>query len=166
MFWNCISAEKVKYVIEVKTGDKMFSGTDSNVFIKLHCKNGESCKEKLLDCMFRNDLETGGIDIFKLKRQKNLPSIDFIQIWRDNSGILDNWYVDYIKVTKVSAAREHFVFPVFRWIKAGVIYHIWHLDTNLPQTDPFANQRKLELEDKRHKYELEPHFEGAPSQVR
>lgn len=154
------------YLIEVKTGDKLFSGTDANVYIKLHCNNGDSSGEKLLDCLFKNDLEMGQVDSFSFKRQKNLSSVDFIEIWRDDSGFLDNWYVDYIRVTKESSGNEKFEFPLFRWIKAGFKYKIAHLDTNLPQTEPFTDQRKLELEEKRQKYELAPHFEGAPCQVK
>ncbi|XP_060577455.1 polyunsaturated fatty acid 5-lipoxygenase-like [Ruditapes philippinarum] len=155
----------VTYSIDVKTGDRLFSGTDANVYIKLHCNNGDSTEEKLLDCMFRNDLETGQLDNFDFKRQKNLSSVDFIEFWRDDAGILDDWYVDYIKVTKMTSAKELYEFPLFRWIKAGTKYKIVNYDTNLPQTEPYTDQRKMELEDKRQKYELGPHFEGAPSQV-
>lgn len=156
----------ITYCIEVKTGDRLFSGTDANVYIKLHCNDGESSEEKLLDCFFRNDLETGQIDKFKLKRQKNLSSIDCIELWRDDAGILDNWYVDYIRVTTESSGEGGFDFPIFRWVKAGFKYKIAHLDTNLPQDEPYIDQRKMELEEKRGKYELTTHFEGAPAQVR
>lgn len=157
--------DDVTYCIEVKTGDKLFSGTDANVYIKFHCKNGDTTEEKLLDTLFKNDLETGQVDRFKFKHQMNLSSVDFIEIWRDDAGVLDNWYVDYIRVTKQSSANEKYEFPLFRWIKAGFKYKIVHLDTNLPQTEPFKDQRKLELEEKRQKYVLEPHFKGAPCQV-
>lgn len=152
------------YNIEVKTGDRLFSGTDANVYISLHCNNGEASAEKLLDCIFRNDLETGQIDKFKLKRQPNLVSLDYIEVWRDDAGVLDNWFVDYIRVTN-KLTNDEFVFPFFRWIKAGYRYRIAHLNTSLPQNDQFCDQRKAELEEKRAKYELRQNIADGPAQV-
>ena len=156
--------DQTAYTIKVKTGDRMFSGTDANVYIKLCCNNADATDDKLLDCLFRNDLETGQIDVFKFKRQKNLQSIDYIEIWRDDSGILDNWYLDYIRVTNTSSAVVY-EFPVFRWIKADRIYRICHLDTSLPQNEPFKDQRFTELEEKCRKYELSAHVHDGPVQV-
>lgn len=154
----------VEYLIEVKTGDKLFSGTDANVYVRLHCNNGQSSEEKLLDNFFVNDLETGQINQFKLKRQAHLKSVDFIDVWRDDVGILDNWYVDHIKI-KNSSTSEQYEFPVYRWIKAGYRYRIPHLDTSLPQSEQFKEQRSLELEDKRTKYELTQNIDRGPAQV-
>ena len=154
----------VDYVIDVKTGDKLFSGTDANVYVKLHSHSGGCSEEKLLDCFFKNDLETGQTDRFKHKRQTNLPSVDYIALWRDDAGILDNWYVDFIRVTN-TATNQVFEFPIFRWIKAGMKYRIAHLDTSLPQADGFIDQRKLELEDKRSRYEVTTNITNGPAQV-
>ncbi|XP_052793622.1 polyunsaturated fatty acid 5-lipoxygenase-like isoform X5 [Mya arenaria] len=155
----------VTYEIEVKTGDKLFSGTDANVYVKLFCFDGECTDEKLLDCLFRNDLETGETDVFKFKRQKNLQKIDFIELWRDESGILDNWYVDYIRVTNLSSTAV-FEFPVFRWVQAHRKYRVTNLDTNLPQKEPFKDQRFTEIEEKQRKYELMAHVQNGPMQIK
>ena len=154
----------VDYVISVKTGDRLFSGTDANVYVRLCCNNGNKSEEKLLDRIFINDLETGQVENFYLKDQVYLPSIDYIEIWRDDTGILDNWYVDFIKVKNTTSDAE-FEFPVFRWLKAHFTYRIVHLDTSLPQNECFSDQRKMELSDKKIKYEVSPKIVGGPAQV-
>jgi len=44
-------------------------------------------------------------------------------------------------------------------------YRIAHLDTSLPQADGFIDQRKLELEDKRSRYEVTTNITNGPAQV-
>ena len=50
----------------VRTGLKFGKGTDANVSIVLHDKNGRKTKVITLDCKFRDDFEHGQADNFPI----------------------------------------------------------------------------------------------------
>ncbi|ESP02739.1 hypothetical protein LOTGIDRAFT_171808 [Lottia gigantea] len=151
--------------INVSTGDKKYAGTDASVKIILHDNQGRCTKDIVLDNFFRNDFERGRMDVFHIRKKKLAPlgKIDKIEIWRDDAGLLSDWYVDRIVIED----RENiqvYEFPIFRWIKAKLRYKIKHLDTSLPQLDEHLDQRKMELEDKRKQYEICQKEKGLPVQ--
>ena len=150
--------------ILVKTGDRLFAGTDANVTLKLHGKDGEKSDDLDLDNLFINDFEQGSEDVFKLKNVNFEGDVEFIEFWRDDSGIAPAWQLERIEITCTDTDKTY-VFPVFRWIKANRHYFISHLDTSLPQDETFVDLRKLELEEKRSLYELTYHKNGLPVQV-
>ncbi|KAL3879854.1 hypothetical protein ACJMK2_032133 [Sinanodonta woodiana] len=154
----------VKYEIFVRTGDKLFSGTDANVFIVLHGENGKKSGITKLDCFFHNDLERGQLDQYAVECI-NLGKIYTIELWRDDAGLKSNWYVDYIKVVDTASSVEY-SFPILRWIKAGYHYRIAHLDTSLPADDPHVGQRLEGLRDKREAYVLRKGPYHLPAQVK
>ncbi|OWF44209.1 arachidonate 5-lipoxygenase-like [Mizuhopecten yessoensis] len=150
------------YDISVKTGDKKNAGTDANVEICLHCDDGNKTDTYNLDKFFRNDFERGQIDSFTVTGCR-LNKVNYIELWRDTGGILDDWYVDVIEVV---CSKQIFVFPFFRWIKPNYHYKVRHLDTSLPADDPFKEQREMELKDARKQYELTVKAPGLPPQVK
>ena len=163
----CLSVQNSQFLIYVRTGDKKNAGTDANVKIKLHDSNGNHTDDLVLDNFFRNDFESGNLDVFPIKdlKQKQFAGkISRIEFWRDNAGLGADWFVDQITVEN-RKTNDLYIFPVFRWIKPDYHYLIEHLDTSLPQFDPHSDQRKQELEDKRVTYEIVQKFPGAPAQV-
>ncbi|XP_060063502.1 polyunsaturated fatty acid 5-lipoxygenase-like [Ylistrum balloti] len=150
------------YEISVKTGDKKNAGTDANVEICLHCDDGSKTATYNLDKFFRNDFERGQKDSFSVTGI-SLARVDYIEIWRDTKGILDDWYVDVIEVI---CSKKVFIFPFFRWIKANYHYKVRHLDTSLPADDPFKEQRRMEINDARQEYQLTVKEPGFPAQVK
>lgn len=155
--------EKYKYVVAVQTGDKKFAGTDANIAIVLHSDDGQQTDEMWLDNIFINDFERGRQDEFPVTGCR-IDTVDFIELWRDEAGVLDNWFLDFIEV-KCEFSEQPFVFPFFRWIKPHYRYRIRHLDTSLPQEDVFKDQRSMELEDKRSIYEVKVKVTGMTAQV-
>ncbi|KAK3594462.1 hypothetical protein CHS0354_024903 [Potamilus streckersoni] len=139
--------EKVNYKLFVKTGDKLYSGTDANVFIILYGTNGKKSDTVHLDTFFHNDFEQDQLDKFTIQCE-NLDEIGMIEFWRDDAGIGSNWYVETVKVVN-QKTDEEFIFPILRWIKAHYHYKIVHLDTSLPGDDPCKEQREQELFEKR-----------------
>ncbi|KAK3100111.1 hypothetical protein FSP39_014983 [Pinctada imbricata] len=148
----------------VKTGDRLFAGTDACVKVIFHNFSGDKSDEVELDNIFKNDFEQGSEDHFYLKNVRFSGDIDYIELWRDNEGIAPAWLVEWIEVLSVST-KASFVFPIFRWIQHNRRYYIKHLDTTLPQDEMFADQRKWEIEEKRSFYELKSNAEGLPAQV-
>ena len=153
------------YTIKVRTGDRKRAGTDANIRIMLHDGNGNKTDKMRLHHVFKNDFECGQIDTFLMPKQRNLESIEKIELWRDNFGFGSRWYCDYIIVSKKGGDREY-SFPIYRWVKADV-HHIFRLhDTMLPQQDPMAEQRYNELVKKKKKYVVSQKIAGGPAQVK
>lgn len=153
-----------KYTVIVKTGDKKFAGTDANVYIILYDSGGQKTQEFNLDKYFRDDFERGQIDDFVLEDDVDLKDISMIELWRDNYGFGDEWYVDYIQVT-IENCEETYSFPLFKWVKAHHHYKIHLLDTSLPQFDPYQEQRETELLEKQECYILCQKVPGSAMQV-
>ena len=163
----CLGSQNTQFVIYVKTGDKKHAGTDANVRIKLHNTSGVISDGLTLDNFFRNDFESGQLDVFPIKNMKMKDfsgAVARIEFWRDNAGLGADWYVDKI-VVENRKTNDIYIFPVFRWIKPDSHYLIEHLDTSLPQFDPHKDQRKVELDDKREVYQTAQKVPYGPAQV-
>lgn len=164
---GCLSSntKNVNFTIYVKTGDRLHSGTDANVKIILCDSNGNKTDALVLDKFFRNDFEKGSTDTFPIKKPSHYENdVTDIEFWRDSAGLASDWYVDRITIENMKT-HDIFVFPVYRWIKADYHYTIRHLDTSLPQYDPYPNQRKMELKDKTQLYQVHQKIKGGPAQV-
>ena len=183
-----LSSKRVDYEISVKTGDVKSAGTDSNVYVALVDEIGAKSRRLLLDCRWRNDFEKGSLDVFQIRNVPNLSNIERIEIWRDNKGIGDDWFVEYVQVKKMRSLKDGLrvasevnltndykekrdltdiaPFPCNRWIKSNRRYQLIKYDSLLPQLDDRAEQRRIELEEKRASYELDEKVPGFPKQVR
>ncbi|XP_071127123.1 allene oxide synthase-lipoxygenase protein-like isoform X1 [Mytilus edulis] len=154
----------VSYKISVKTGDKKGAGTDANVYVILHGK-GTKTSEQNLDTFFKNDFERGSIDTYSVDSDINIPEVQRIELWRDNNGLLSNWYLDWIEVTNVETGITS-IFPAMKWIKEDNHYFFKHIDTCLPQDDPFKDMRMHELQTIQKDYQLQVKVPGLPAQVK
>ncbi|XP_071128944.1 polyunsaturated fatty acid 5-lipoxygenase-like [Mytilus edulis] len=154
----------VSYKISVKTGDKKGAGTDANVYIILYGKGPQTSKYNL-DTFFKNDFEQGSIDDYTVDSDVNIPEVQRIELWRDNYGLFSNWYLDWIEVTNVESGITS-IFPAMKWIKADHHYIFNHIDTCLPQDDPFKQKRMLELQTIKKDYQLQVKVPGLPAQVK
>ncbi|XP_033743197.1 allene oxide synthase-lipoxygenase protein-like [Pecten maximus] len=154
------------HTVWVTTGDKKNAGTDANVSVRFHSGDGSKTTDVIkLDNFFRNDFERGRKDTFSV----SLPvigNIDNIELWRDSAGLGDEWFLDIVEVLCRTSGNKY-VFPFYRWIKADYHYRIRHLDTSLPsETDPFKDQRKMELAEMKKIYEIHAQAPGLPGQVK
>ncbi|XP_069128848.1 polyunsaturated fatty acid 5-lipoxygenase-like [Argopecten irradians] len=153
------------YTVSVKTMDRKGAGTDSDILCVLHNDSGQSSGQFVLDRCLKNDFEKGNTDEFKITTTY-LDQIDTIEIWREGgrSGI-NEWFVEVIKV-HCKESNMTYVFPFLRWIKENYHYRIRHLDTTLPQQDPYTEQRRMELDDKKKTYKMEVKVSGLPTQAK
>lgn len=163
---NCSSVPP-DYEIVVKTGDVKGAGTDANVYCALIDEEGNRTKDFHLDCRWKDDFEKGNIDKFKLCNGSALGPLKKIEIWRDETGLGDDWFVEWIKVKLFNSndSDEMDVFPCNRWVKADRKLILTKYDCMLPQFDDHPEQRKLELEEKRKLYVLKQKAPGCPKQV-
>lgn len=151
------------YKISVKTGDKKGAGTDANVYIILH-GTGTKTDSYNLDTFFKNDFEAGNIDDYSITSAISIPEVQRIELWRDSWGLFSNWYLEWIEVTSLSSKITS-IFPVMKWIKEDHRYFFKHIDTCLPQDEPFKDQRMMELMTIQKEYQLEVKVPGLPAQV-
>ncbi|XP_063413651.1 allene oxide synthase-lipoxygenase protein-like [Mytilus trossulus] len=154
----------VSYKITVKTGDKKGAGTDANVYIVIHGK-GIQTNKFTLDTFFKNDFERGNIDNYSVNADVNIPEVQRIELWRDAYGLFSNWYLDWIEVTNL-ATNITTIFPAMKWIKENQRYFFNHIDTCLPQDDPFKEMRMLELQNIQKDYQIQVKIPGLPAQVK
>lgn len=159
-----MAGKSLSYKVVVKTGDKKRAGTDANVRVILHDDKGQKTKAAKLDNFLRDDFERGQIDKFTVKDAVDLDEIHQIELWRDDAGMYSDWFCDYVEVT-INKKKQEFIFPIYRWIRPEFHYFIQHLDTFLPQDDPHREQRDMDLEDIRHKYQYTQRVPGLPCQV-
>lgn len=152
--------------IIVKTGDVKGAGTDANVYCALCNEDKTRSRDLNLDCKWKNDFEKGSVDRFKVHCGLPPGPVHKIEIWRDDSGIGDDWYVEWIKIKKMNTpSEEDDIFPCNRWVKAERKLILTRYDCVLPQFDEHPEQRKQELEEKREVYRLARKAPGIPKQV-
>ena len=156
------------FEIIVKTGDVKGAGTDANVYCVLVSENGLRSRDLNLDCRWKNDFEKGNVDSFKVFDVVGLGAISMLEIWRDETGIGDDWNVQWIKVKRLNPPNsdEIAMFPCNRWVKANRKLVLTKWDCVLPQFDQHPDQRKQELEEKRELYVMSRKAPGIPKQVR
>ncbi|XP_022087867.1 arachidonate 5-lipoxygenase-like isoform X2 [Acanthaster planci] len=146
------------YKILVKTGDRKGAGTDANIYIILHNENGVTSKKIKLDRLFHDDFERGKTDEFKAKLPADFGAVHEIELWRDEHGAFDPWYlekIDIFETPKEGPKKGPYEFPVHRWIPAKKRVMFRQYDSLLPQHDPRKDsQRKEEMEEIKKIYEL------------
>nr|KAG5690903.1 hypothetical protein BaRGS_003394 [Batillaria attramentaria] len=147
--------------VYVHTGDVKGAGTDANVTIVIHDAKGNKTSPIKLDNFFRNDFERGQLDVFRLGSRDTSMLTDkphVLELSRDNSGFGSEWYLD--SVTIATHDGTEFPFPFNRWVHAHTSYRIPHLDTLLPQHDPFPEERARRLLNARDVYKVADDKEG------
>ncbi|XP_054767861.2 allene oxide synthase-lipoxygenase protein-like [Lytechinus pictus] len=153
------------YKVHVKTGDRKGAGTDANVYIALINDHGQRSRDIKLDCRFKDDFERGNVDTFLVSNLPNFGKIATIELWRDDAGPNDDWYVDTVAVDNVSV-NERYMFPVHRWVRDVMKLFINEYDVCLPQDDYRPEQRQYELLKKRRFYQFECKAEGLIPQIK
>eukprot|EP00057_Strongylocentrotus_purpuratus_P033086 XP_790072.2 PREDICTED: allene oxide synthase-lipoxygenase protein [Strongylocentrotus purpuratus] len=140
--------------VTVDTGDRKGSGTDSHIYIALHDVDENRSIDIELNHTLQDNFQRGSTDHFRISSGvKSLADLKFIEIWRDTTGLFDDWCCEIITVVDLRTKKKY-IFPVHRWILPHKIYHLQQYDMVLPQDDEKADQRKDELEDKKRLYQL------------
>lgn len=90
---------KKKYIIKTKTGNKMLSGTDANVFIRLYDEQNQESEDILLEQSVTNKIpfEKNTIDEFHTGTLKNLSDLNKIHLWH-TGGKNQGWNVKWIQI--------------------------------------------------------------------
>jgi hypothetical protein len=89
-----------EFQVHVTTGDRLYAGTDSTVFLQLIDTTGAITEPTCLDHLLVNDHERGETHSYEVSSQRlrKQEALDHIVIWRDGSGFGDAWFLDRIEV--------------------------------------------------------------------
>lgn len=68
-------------------------------------EDNDKSRNILLDCNWRNDFEQGNVDTFPIRNIPNLGPLKRINIWRDSSGVNDDWFVESIKIRQRTVGK-------------------------------------------------------------
>eukprot|EP00951_Prasinocladus_malaysianus_P004879 scaffold34498_cov47-Prasinocladus_malaysianus.AAC.1 len=104
--WACM------WQIRVHTSDIKGAGTDANVFITLHGRDGDSGK-RVLVAKGGADFERGKVDEFELTGRK-IGQLERIRVGLDNSGPRASWHCKMVEV--LCPGAEWVRFPCNRWL--------------------------------------------------
>ncbi|KAL0965208.1 hypothetical protein UPYG_G00278200 [Umbra pygmaea] len=111
-------AMSTTFTMKVKTGDKKYAGTDSNVFATLYGTKDDTGIIMLKSSkLHRNKFEQGMIDEFTVEAV-DLGTLKRIRIGHDNSGAAAGWFLDWVEVDAPSLGQK-LKFPCGRWLDKG-----------------------------------------------
>lgn len=119
-------ASKTQYRLHVVTGDRRGAGTDANVYVILHDKQGRATPPLSLNKVFRNDNERGSTTSMDVKDDCGITGpVDKVEVWRDNFADLtilgtiteyligrrtkrgsSAWFLDRIEVEEIDTPEE------------------------------------------------------------
>jgi hypothetical protein len=114
-------SKRIKYEVEVKTGTRDFSGTDSGIFVKLYGINGNSLSFQRLNPINGNDFENGVKHSYIIYSNQDLGEINKVCIKSDGMGSKFGWFCDKITVKLVNSEEKH-IFNVDSWFKKGSLF--------------------------------------------
>ncbi|XP_065671371.1 uncharacterized protein LOC100214107 isoform X13 [Hydra vulgaris] len=100
------------YQIKVDTGNRINSGTKSNIFFTVTGDIGDSGVRRLKDSV-RECFQRSSCDIFIMTTESSLGDLNYIRLWHDNSG--GGWYLNTIVITDLQTEKQ-FLFIGHRWI--------------------------------------------------
>ena len=100
-----LSRGSVDFEVVCKTGDVKGAGTDSNVYLVIVDEDGGRSRNILLDCNWRNDFEQGNVDTFTIRNVPTLGKVKTVNLWRDSSGVNDDWFVESLIVRQYTVGK-------------------------------------------------------------
>ncbi|CAB3371080.1 Hypothetical predicted protein [Cloeon dipterum] len=156
-----------RFKAHVTTGDRLYAGTDSTVYLQLVDKTGAQSEASCLDKIFVNDHERGETHSYGInaKGLQTPNELDHIIVWRHSSITGDDrWFLDRIEIED-RTQKHRYIFPVQRWIEVERRYYLYEFDAFLPQDDRQPDNRRLELDRKRELYKYKETIERGPRQI-
>lgn len=101
------------FIVTTFTGAIEKGGTNANVYVVLHGKEGNASEKIYLDNPNRNDFEKGQCDTFNVSTDK-VDDVKFITIGHDNSGEKPGWFLDRVTIQNKQTGKT-LDFMVNRW---------------------------------------------------
>jgi hypothetical protein len=113
------SHAKKAYRFEIYTSEIVKAGTDANVYITLHGKDGKQARYSI-DTIC-NDFEKGEKSVQSFIVEAYMPEIRSISIERNNNGSNPNWHLSHVNIVETQMGKADgkiWHFPIYDWIDA------------------------------------------------
>uniref|UniRef100_A0A3Q4HDX9 Lipoxygenase homology PLAT domains 1b n=1 Tax=Neolamprologus brichardi TaxID=32507 RepID=A0A3Q4HDX9_NEOBR len=104
------------YTLKIKTGEKKYAGTDSNVFAILFGENDDTIINLKACKNYKNKFEQGMINEFTVEAV-DLGDLVKVRIGHEDSGS-PGWFLDWIDIDAPSQGQR-MRFPCGRWLDKG-----------------------------------------------
>lgn len=110
--------KQYEFKVHVTTGDRLYAGTDSTVYLQLVDVTGAITEPTCLDRLLVNDHERGETHSYEVSWEglRKPETLDHIVIWRDDSGFGDAWFLDRIEVSTLFYFNFKYTFFRFLWL--------------------------------------------------
>ncbi|KAF5284732.1 hypothetical protein FQR65_LT13434 [Abscondita terminalis] len=112
------------YLVVVKTGSRRYSGTTSNIGLKIFGLEGDS-QSHLLNYPdpYKKLLQRNNKDRFVLSTSKSLKKLNKISLWFDSVGSAPSWYCEWISIVDLQNKEKWFfnVRTLFSVLDEGVL---------------------------------------------
>lgn len=105
------------YLLSIKTGGELGGGTDANIFVTLHGKNGDSPEYRLNGLVKGNAFERNQSDACVLKNVDDVGELQAITVRSDGGSPGADWFLD--SVTVIVGGRAAGTFSYRGWLKPG-----------------------------------------------
>ncbi|MDM5301902.1 PLAT/LH2 domain-containing protein [Bacillus subtilis] len=107
------------YNFKVHTGDEVYAGTDSNIFVKLHGDNGETAELRLNGYIGGNAFERNQTDSFSIDFPEDYGDIHALELRSDTLYAGSDWLLSTFEINK-KGSDVHSKFVIDQWIKDKV----------------------------------------------
>ncbi|CAF4049780.1 unnamed protein product [Rotaria sp. Silwood2] len=108
-----------KYIVTIKTGNKILSGTDANVFIRLYDDQNRQSEDILLEQTVTNKVpfQKHAIDEFHTGTLNNLSDLQKVHLWYTDEKN-EGWNVEWLQIEDIDLNRLY-CFPVNKWLDSN-----------------------------------------------
>ncbi|MBP2172995.1 PLAT/LH2 domain-containing protein [Methanococcus voltae] len=111
----------VKYKINIKTEDRRYAGTDSNVFLKLYGERGISETYRLNKYIKGNAFKRNATDHVELDVGQDIGDIYKIKLSTDGRFAGSGWLPDFMTIVNDGSDRQETKFFVNQWLDGNEV---------------------------------------------
>ncbi|MBP2144000.1 hypothetical protein J2127_001169 [Methanococcus voltae] len=113
--------EHKRYIVQIKTQDRKYAGTDSNVFLKLYGDVGVSKKYILNEYLAGNPFKEGSLVQLELNNGKDIGDIYKIKLSTDATVGNSGWLPEYVTVKNKHGNSAENKFYINEWLNGKEI---------------------------------------------
>ncbi|CAF3508369.1 unnamed protein product [Rotaria sp. Silwood1] len=108
-----------KYIVTIRTGNKILSGTDTHVFIRLYDDQNRQSEDILLEQTVTNKIpfQKHAIDEFHIGTLNNLSDLQKIHLWYTGERN-EGWNVEWLQIEDIDM-NHLYCFPVNKWLDSN-----------------------------------------------
>ncbi|KAM3624671.1 uncharacterized protein V6R79_026386 [Siganus canaliculatus] len=157
------------YEVTILTGNRRYSTTFNNVFIKLVGTNGESNRKWFTGITGPLSFSMGAVSKGIVSCDVSIGRLVLVELDKQRLPLFpeDSWFVDKVEVK--SPEGDNYTVPIYRWISDSEV-HRFREGTALKVFEDNHNlgryNREQELKQRKEEYRWDVYMEGIPHNVK